>query len=152
MKPGMKTKAAIIRGSGKAFRTAKMRFFRLLALARSLRHRARICRRSSFPVDESALLVRGKWSHKEAAMLTWTDCVELSELTEDEIDAIAQHEHIPEMIALEMGNYLIHTHTGEKRVKAMIRDDIRLAEEEGKKDRVAMLKLVLKHYLEHHHG
>ena len=61
-------------------------------------------------------------------MLTWTDCVELSELTEDEIDAIAQHEHVPEMIALEMGNYLIHTHTGEKRVKAMIRDDIRLAE------------------------
>ena len=84
-------------------------------------------------------------------MLTWTDCVELSELTEDEIDAIAQHEHVPEMIALEMGNYLIHTHTGEKRVK-MIRDDIRLAEEEGRSERVAMLKMVLKHYVEHHRG
>ncbi|MDQ5945059.1 MAG: hypothetical protein QG619_478 [Pseudomonadota bacterium] len=83
-------------------------------------------------------------------MLTWNDCVELSELTEEEIDAIAQHEHIPEMIALEMGNYLIHTPAGEKRVKAMIRDDIRLAEEEGKTDRVAMLRMVLKHYLEHH--
>ena len=49
-----------------------------------------------------------------------------------------------------MGNYLIHTPSGEKRVKAMIRDDIALAEEEGKADRVVMLKLVLKHYLEHH--
>ena len=76
-------------------------------------------------------------------MLTWNDCVELSELTEDEIDAIAQHEHIPEMIALEMGTYLIHTHSGEKRVKAMIRDDIRLAEEEGKTERVAMPRMVL---------
>lgn len=83
-------------------------------------------------------------------MLTWTDCVELSELTEDEIDAIAQHEHIPEMIALEMGNYLIHTHSGERRVKAMIRDDIRQAEEEGRPERVATLKQVLRHYVEHH--
>jgi hypothetical protein len=64
-------------------------------------------------------------------MLTWTDCVELSELTEEEVDAIAQHEHIPEMIALEMGNYLIHTPSGEKRVKAMIRDDIALASRYG---------------------
>jgi hypothetical protein len=85
-------------------------------------------------------------------MLTWTDCVELSELSEDEIDAIAQHEHVPEMIALEMGNYLIHTPAGERRVKAMIRDDIRLAETEGKADRAAMLRLVLRHYLEHHAG
>lgn len=85
-------------------------------------------------------------------MLTWSDCVELSELTEAEIDAIAQHEHIPEMVALEMGNYLIHTHRGERQVKAMICDDIRLAEEEGKTERVAMLKLVLKHYQEHHAG
>jgi len=85
-------------------------------------------------------------------MLTWTDCVELSELSEDEIDAIAQHEHIPEMIALEMGNYLIHTHAGERRVKAMIRDDIEQARAEGHTDRVAVLKLVLKHYLEHHAG
>ena len=83
-------------------------------------------------------------------MLTWTDCVELSELSEDEIDAIAQHEHVPEMIALEMGNYLIHTPSGEKRVKAMIRDDIKQAQDEGRTDRVTMLKLVLKHYLEHH--
>ena len=83
-------------------------------------------------------------------MLTLEDCIGLSGLDEEEILAIAEHEHIPEMAALEMGNYLIHTHTGEKRVKAMIRDDIRLAEDEGRPERVAMLKLVLKHYLEHH--
>ena len=42
-------------------------------------------------------------------MLTIQDCIELSELSEDEILAIAEHEHIPEMAAVEMGNYLCHT-------------------------------------------
>ena len=37
-------------------------------------------------------------------MLTIQDCIELSELSEDEILAIAEHEHIPEMAAVEMGN------------------------------------------------
>jgi hypothetical protein len=42
-------------------------------------------------------------------MLTIQDCIELSELTEEEILAIARHQHIPEMAALELGNYLIQT-------------------------------------------
>ena len=42
-------------------------------------------------------------------MLTIQDCIELSELSEDEILAIGEHEHLPEIVALEMGNYLVHT-------------------------------------------
>ena len=38
-------------------------------------------------------------------MLTYEDCVELSDLTEEEIEAIAQHEHLPEMAALEPVSY-----------------------------------------------
>ena len=38
-------------------------------------------------------------------MITIEDCIALSELTEPEILAIAEHEHVPEMIAVEMGNY-----------------------------------------------
>jgi len=47
-------------------------------------------------------------------MLTLEDCIAFSELSEDEIDAIAEHEHITEMAALELGNYLVHTPSGEK--------------------------------------
>ncbi len=83
-------------------------------------------------------------------MLTIQDCIELSELTEEEILAIRDHEHIPEMIAVELGNYLVHTPTGEKRIKRMIIDDIDHAQHHGDPKRVAMLKMVLKHYLEHH--
>lgn len=83
-------------------------------------------------------------------MLTLQDCIELSELTEEEILAIAEHEHIPEMVALELGNYLIHTESGERRIKRMIADDIKHAQDTGNAKHAAVLKGVLKHYLEHH--
>jgi hypothetical protein len=83
-------------------------------------------------------------------MLTYEDCVELSDLTEEEIEAIAEHEHIPRLAALELGNYLVQTPEGEVRVRRMIADDIGAARERGDRHKVATLKLVLKHYLEHH--
>jgi S-ribosylhomocysteine lyase LuxS involved in autoinducer biosynthesis len=83
-------------------------------------------------------------------MLTLQDCIELSDLTEDEILAIAEHEHIPEMVATELGNYLVHTLSGEKKIRRMIRDDIAHAREHGNLRHAAVLKSVLKHYLEQH--
>ncbi|MFZ5559045.1 MAG: hypothetical protein ACOZDY_20405 [Pseudomonadota bacterium] len=83
-------------------------------------------------------------------MLTLEDCLALSDLTEDEIEAIAEHEHIPELVALELGNYLVQTPAGEKRIRRMIVEDIEHARTHGDLQRVALLKLTLKHYLEHH--
>lgn len=85
-------------------------------------------------------------------MLTLDDCIELSELSEEEILAIAEHEHLPEMVALELGNYLTHTSSGEKRIKRMICDDMEEARAKGDAHRVSMLKMVLKHFVEHHHS
>jgi len=85
-------------------------------------------------------------------MLTIQDCIELSGLSEEEILAIAEHEHVPEMIAVELGNYLVQTPTGEKRIKAMIVDDIGAARTRGDHARALKLKLCLRHFLEHHAG
>jgi S-ribosylhomocysteine lyase LuxS involved in autoinducer biosynthesis len=85
-------------------------------------------------------------------MLTIQDCIELSELTEDEILAIAEHEHIPEMAAIEMGNYLVHTPEGEKRIRRMIVEDIVAARHHGNLRHAATLKLALKHFVETHGG
>ena len=85
-------------------------------------------------------------------MLTLQDCIDMSELSEDEILAIAEHEHIPEMAALELGNYLVHTASGEKRIHRMICDDIEEARAKGDHKRLATLRMVLKHYVEHHSG
>ena len=85
-------------------------------------------------------------------MLTLQDCIELSDLSEEEILAIAEHEHIPEMLAVEMGNYLTHTASGEKRIKRMIVDDIKHAKESGNVKHAVVLKSVLQHYVAEHKG
>ena len=83
-------------------------------------------------------------------MLTMEDCLGLCDLTEDEIKAIAEHEHLTEIVAAELGNYLVHTPDGIPRIKAMIRDDIDRAEARGDSKRVLQLKLVLRHFIETH--
>lgn len=83
-------------------------------------------------------------------MLTLEDCIALSELTEEEIDAIAEHEHLPEIIAAELGNYLVHCADGTIRIRRMIRDDIEMAQARGDVAHAAKLKLVLKHFLKTH--
>jgi hypothetical protein len=85
-------------------------------------------------------------------MITIQDCIELSELTEEEILAIAQHEGIPEMAAVELGNYLVHTAEGEQRIKTMILEDILEAQRGGHLQRVLTLKLCLRHYVQQHTG
>jgi hypothetical protein len=81
-------------------------------------------------------------------MLTLEDCIALSELTKEEIDAIAEHEHLPEIVATELGAYLIHLPGGEQAIKAMIRDDIAAAQARGDHLHSAKLKLVLRHFNE----
>lgn len=82
--------------------------------------------------------------------LSIEDCIEKSDLTEDEILAIAEYEGLSGILALELGSYLIHTPSGEKRIKHMIQVDIKHAQEKEDHRRTALLKSVLKHYLEHH--
>ena len=84
-------------------------------------------------------------------MLTYEDCVELCGLTEEEIAAIAEHEHVPEIVAAEIGNYLVHTEEGVPTIRRFILDDIDEARARGDKSRVATLELVLKHFIATHH-
>ena len=82
--------------------------------------------------------------------LSIQDCIDMSDLSEDEILAIAEHEQIPEILAIELGSYLVHMPGGEKRIKRMIQDDIRQAQESGDYQHTALLKQVLKDYVQHH--
>jgi hypothetical protein len=83
-------------------------------------------------------------------MLSYEDCVELSDLTEEEITAIAEHEHLPEMAALEMGSYLVHSPEGIPMIKRIILDDIEEERRRGHHEKVLQLKLVLKHFIDSH--
>jgi hypothetical protein len=83
-------------------------------------------------------------------MLTLEDCIEMSDLTEEEVLAIAEHEHIPAIAAAAMAHYLVHRPDGEMCVKAMIRDDICKAAEQGDKIHELTLKMVLRHFIGQH--
>ena len=82
--------------------------------------------------------------------LSIQECIDMSDLTEDEVLAIAEHEDLPEMLAVELGSYLVHSAGGERRIKQMIQDDLRAAQAKGNHQHAAVLKHVLQHFLEHH--
>jgi len=83
-------------------------------------------------------------------MISLEDCIELCGLTEEEVLAIAQHEHIPEIVAAELGNYLAHTPEGEQCIKSMILDDIARAAALGDRARSLALKLVARRFIVGH--
>jgi hypothetical protein len=83
-------------------------------------------------------------------MLSLEDCIALSCLSDDEIAAIAEHEHLPMVVAAELGNYLAQTPDGTRYIKEMIRDDINAANAHGNMLHALALKLVLRHYLSCH--
>lgn len=83
-------------------------------------------------------------------MLSYVDCKDMCDLTEAEIEAIAEHEHLPEIVAAELGNYLVHSDEGVPMIKRIILDDIEHATRHNQPKRAAHLKLVLKHFVENH--
>ena len=58
-------------------------------------------------------------------MISLVDCVALSGLSEEEIRAIAEHEHVSEAVACGLAQYLSQAKSGEGRMRDMIIDDIR---------------------------
>jgi hypothetical protein len=83
-------------------------------------------------------------------MITLEDCIGLCGLTEEEVLAIAEHEHLPEIVATAFAQYLLCNEHGSKRVREMIVDDIRHAEAIGDKAHTLTLLHVLHHFLKTH--
>jgi hypothetical protein len=83
-------------------------------------------------------------------MLRFEDCLALCELTEDEVDAIAEHEQLPETVAVALGQYLIQGPDGQLLIQRMIVDDIIAARQRGDLARAAHLKQTLRRSIEAH--
>ncbi len=83
-------------------------------------------------------------------MITMKDCLAFCDLTEEEVLAIAEHEHMHEMIAIAYAQYLEHKKGGMETVFRMIVDDIRAAQSRNDADHVRELLHVLHHFIRSH--
>ncbi len=83
-------------------------------------------------------------------MITIEDCLGSSELTAEEIEAIAEHEHIPEIAAAGLGEYLLHEHKGAEVIRDMILDDLMAARTRGDEAHMKELGMVLMQFLQMH--
>ena len=84
-------------------------------------------------------------------MITLEDCIGFCDLTEEEVLAIAEHEHLPEIAAAALAQFLLSQEHGSEKVRNMIIDDIRQAQlTDGSEGKVLMLLHILHHFLKAH--
>lgn len=85
-------------------------------------------------------------------MISLEDCVALSGLSEDEILAIAEHEHIPEIAAAALASYLLNQAHGCQTIRRMIVDDIRSALDRNDQKHAQELFMALRHFCDCYPG
>lgn len=83
-------------------------------------------------------------------MITLEDCIALCGLTEAEVLAIAEHEHVPEIVAAALAEQLLKQRRGADRIHRMIVEDMRAALQRGDRKHAAELFAALRHFLESH--
>lgn len=83
-------------------------------------------------------------------MITLEDCIAFCGLSEAEVLAIAEHEHVPEIAATALAETLLKQRRGVEKIHCMIVEDIRTALRRGDRDHAAELFAALRHFLSEH--
>ena len=76
-------------------------------------------------------------------MLSLNECIGMSDLTDDEIAVIVEHEHVPEIVAVELGHGLLKTPKGIFILRCYISDVLERAKLAGKHEKVKRLDVLL---------
>ena len=83
-------------------------------------------------------------------MISLEDCIALCGLDPDEVAAVAEHEHVPEILATEIAWDMLHHPGGSKAIRQIIVDDFRGALAAGDRHHAAELLLTLRRFLHEH--
>ena len=83
-------------------------------------------------------------------MISLDDIEDMTCLTRDQIAALAEHEHVTEVSAAMIGEYLMHQPKGPQAVQQMICEDIREALHKDDLGHARDLFAVLRHFIEEH--
>lgn len=83
-------------------------------------------------------------------MLCLDDCLDFCELESDEVDAIAEHEHVPVIVAAEIGSELLKSDVGVVKLHTMILEDIQIALAHGRTEHAQELAMTYRHFQSAH--
>jgi hypothetical protein len=83
-------------------------------------------------------------------MISIEDCIAFSGLTREEVDAIGEHEHIPEAVAAAVASTILRTEAGPREIREMIVDDIRASVAGGHMRHAGELLRALRHFMAAH--
>ncbi len=83
-------------------------------------------------------------------MLTYKDCLDWSDIDQNEVDAISEHEHMDRILALAYGDRLAHQPNGTRRMRRIMIDDIHHAQAHQNHFHEAELRLMLNQYIKNH--
>lgn len=83
-------------------------------------------------------------------MLTYKDCLDWSDLDQNEVDAIAEHEHMDQILALCYGQQICQGGNASRRMRRILIDDIRHAQEHHNLIHAQELRQLLNHYIKTH--
>lgn len=80
-------------------------------------------------------------------IVTVQECVDMSELSNEAIRAIAEHEHIPEVVAAELGQELLKGAGGIAEIRRMLEKRLELAMQAGEQDKITDCRRVLRSFI-----
>ena len=83
-------------------------------------------------------------------MLSLEECLDFSELEYEEIEAIAEHEHVPLIVAAELGFQLARTPAGLRNIQTMLEEVADHAQACGHMAQAEHYRDTWRHFLRHH--
>ena len=83
-------------------------------------------------------------------MITLQECLDFSELDEDAVDEIAEHEHVSPIVAAEIGAKLLDTPRGVLTIKHWLLDNLEHAKLNGQQQRARHIDEVYRRFSREH--
>lgn len=83
-------------------------------------------------------------------MLCLEDCCDFCELDMCEVEMIAEHEHVPVIVATEIATNLLQTPEGVLELHRMMLEDIELADAHGYRNKAQDFRMAYQHFSASH--
>ena len=86
----------------------------------------------------------------EAHMISLEDLIGFCDLTPEEVQVVAEHEHVSQAAAAVLGNFLLQSQSGCEQIRDMVMDEIRAAVRQHDVPHARQLVSTLRHFLHEH--